>query len=459
MNTYKFPQGFTSPALLSGVPDDAPILVAFSGGADSTALLHMLCQYARDTKASVYAAHVNHMIRGKEADRDEEFCRRVCDLLGVELFVLRKDIPAYAKEIGESIETAARLARYEFFDEIMKERGIPLLATAHNANDNLETVIFNIARGCGLTGVCGIPSARSCKHGTVVRPILGMSKAQILEYCEREGLTYVTDSTNTDTDYTRNKIRATVIPALVEINSAAIENAARLTETLREDSLCLTGMSDWFLEEMNDDASFEVEKLLGSPAAVVNRALMSLYLAVSGGASLERVHIEAIRGLCESATPHSSVQLPHGIDAIIESGGLHLRKREDAPKVSDDFFAELGEGENIISEINAQIIIGNSQKKKNIYKKSILLYLDSAKISGTLTARRRKSTDKIRLNGVNRSVKKLLCDLKIPLELRYRLPMICDGDTVVAIPFAAVADGYKATEGHGVVSLEFQLRE
>lgn len=451
--------GFTSPALLSGMDESTPILVAFSGGADSSALLRMLCEYAKIHGSKIYAAHVNHLIRGEEADRDEQFCRAVCKSLGVELFVLRKDIPAYAKEIGESVETAARRARYDFFDELMETHSIPQLATAHNANDNLETMIFNITRGCGLTGMCGIPAVRSCKHGTVIRPILGMSRAQILDYCRTRGLEYVTDSTNADTDYTRNKIRAAIIPELISINPSAVENAARLSESLREDSLCLTGMSDWFLEEMNDDASFETEKLLGSPAAIANRALMSLYHAVSDGKSLERVHVEAIMRLCEAAVPHSSIDLPCGIVAVIENQRLHIIKKEDIPKQSDDFCIPLFDGENLISQINAQIIIGNSQKKKNIYKKSILLYLDSAKINGTLVARRRRGGDKIKLHGVNKSVKKLLCDMKIPLDLRYRLPMICNGEECVAIPFVAVADGFSTKDEERALTLEFSLCE
>ena len=141
----KLPIGFTSPDILSGLPKDTPILVAFSGGADSSALLSMTVEYARQSGAKIYAAHVNHCIRGDEADRDEEFCRKVAAGYGIEIFVLRADVPKLARERGESIETAARNVRYEFFSDIMKKHSIPILATAHNANDNLETVIFNIA--------------------------------------------------------------------------------------------------------------------------------------------------------------------------------------------------------------------------------------------------------------------------------------------------------------------------
>ena len=177
------PEEFTPPHIISGMAENTPILVGFSGGSDSSALLHMLKTYSDATGGKIYAAHINHGIRGEEADRDEEFCRRVCDGLGIELFVLRADLPTIAEETGESIETAARNVRYEYFERIMTEKDIPLLATAHNANDNLETMIFNLCRGSSLTGLCGIPENRACGGGRVIRPILRMPKDKILQYC------------------------------------------------------------------------------------------------------------------------------------------------------------------------------------------------------------------------------------------------------------------------------------
>lgn len=440
---YSSPPGFVPPCVLAGADTDTPVLVAFSGGADSSTLLSMTVKYARAHGGRVFAAHVNHMIRGVEADRDEEFCRKAAASLGVEIFVHRFDVPRYAAEQGLSIETAARLVRYDFFDKVMSENDIPLLATAHNANDNLETQLFNLARGCGLDGICGIPETRKCKHGTVVRPLLRMSRERILGYCQENSISYVTDSTNTDTDYTRNMIRAEIIPSLRRINAGAVENASRLAVSLHEDALCLDSMADWFLEELNDDASMELEKLLGSPPAIASRAIRSLYSHVSDGGRLEQVHMGAIRSLCESGVPHSSLNLPHGVQAKIEQGRLYLEKSSATTVGCEEYFSELKEGVNTLSAVHAQIIIGNSQKTLNIYKKSIRMYFDFATINGALTVRSRKAGDKIRLNGVNRSVKKLLCDMKIPLEIRYRLPMICDSDGIVAIPFAAIRDGAK----------------
>ena len=432
---------FISPSALSGLDEVTPVLVAFSGGADSSALLHMLAEYGKICGARIYAAHVNHMIRGEEADRDEEFCRRVAESLGIELFVLRRDVPAYAREVGKSVETAARDVRYDFFNALMKEHNIPLLATAHNANDNLETMIFNITRGSGLKGVCGIPATRRCEGGTVIRPILDMSRREILEYCRENAIEYVTDSTNVDTDYTRNMIRSTVIPALQKINGNAVENASRLSASLRSDEKCLEELTERFLDEAYGDASLECEKLLALPSAVANRVLMTLFDRASGGGSLESVHVDAILELCRVARPHSVLNLPCEVDARIERGRLFLEKRTEACVPSEDFQLSLSEGINFISDIHTEIIIGNSQSAKNIYKKSILLYLDSDKICGSLKARNRRAGDKIRSGGMSKSVKKLLCDKKIPLDIRYRLPILFDDEGLVAVPLCCVRDG------------------
>ncbi len=450
------PQGFTSPALLSGRPDNASILVAFSGGADSTALLHILSEYARISGAIIYAAHVNHGIRGDEADRDEQFCRDTASMLGVELFVLRADVPAIAAKSKESIETAARRVRYDFFDKLMKDHKIEVLATAHNANDNLETLIFNIARGSGLGGICGIPDSRPVKHGTVIRPLLAMQKSDILAYCKAHSLSFVTDSTNTDTDYTRNLIRAQIIPVMQSINTGAVRNASRMCQNLREDSLCLEDMAERFIEEHRDGYAIEIEKICHSPTAVVNRALIRLYHELSDGKTLEKTHVNALRELAERAVAHSSVSLPAGFEGVIENGRLCLQKKLPSTKICD-YELELCEGHNPISQTNSEIFIGNSHNAKNIYKKETILYFDSAKINGVLFARPRRAGDKIRIGGMSKSLKKLLCDKKIPLDIRSRLPVICDRSGIVAVPFIGVCDRVRSTSDQKKLTLEFYL--
>ena len=433
------PKQFLSPTELAGLPKDTPILVAFSGGADSTVLLHLLATEAKETGAKIFAAHVNHGIRGKEADRDEEFCRNVAQKLHIPIFVLHADVPNEAKKRGEGIEETARKIRYDYFDRLMTEYEIPLLVTAHNANDNLETMLFHIARGSGLSGLCGIPLTRLSASGCIVRPMLEMTREQILAYCKEHRLAFVTDSTNVDVDYTRNRIRAEILPVLTEIHPAAIENAVRLAENLRADARCLDDMANRFLKEARRETSLECQKIASEPSAIAHRALMMLYREISEEGALEYTHLSALRHLAERNIPHSSLSLPHGIEATIENGWLSFRKKQNAVSY-EPYEIILYEGENEISQTNCKIVIDSSQTAKNIYKKSIQIIIDSATIKGTLFARNRREGDKILLGGHHKSLKKLFTEKKIAPELRARLPLLCDENGILAVPSIGIRD-------------------
>jgi tRNA(Ile)-lysidine synthase len=308
--------------------------------------------------------------------------------------------------------------------------------------------------------VCGIPRTRDIDGGVIVRPILGIGKASINDYCAENKIEYVTDSTNADTEYTRNRIRNCVIPELKALCPNAEYAAARLSESLRADALCLDSMAEWFLSEARRGFSIETEKLNGSPSAISTRALMALYSEISEGKTLEYTHVKAITELSLKAVPHSSIDLPGEIRATIEGGALEFTKRPLPPKniPSESFCENISDSEVRISQINAEIIIGNTQKGKNIYKKSMKLFLDSDKIIGTVYARSREAGDKIKMNGMSKSVKKLMCDKKIAQELRPRIPMICDDSGIIAIPFVGVKDGYASkSETKNILCMEFGL--
>ena len=314
------PKNFTPPEILSGLPANESILLGLSGGADSSALLFMLSLYSKQSGAKIYAAHLNHGIRGEEADRDETFCKEFANSLGVEFFSKKLDIPAIALQSNESIETAARTARYAFFDSIMESHNIKILATAHNADDNFETILFNITRGTGLQGLCGIPASRPAKNGIVIRPILSMEKSEIVEYCKANNVKFVTDSTNLVNDYTRNKIRNQVIPILKDINSSATKNASKMAQSLKEDALFMQNTADAFINSFSDSSAIDIKELSICPSAVINRVIMRLYSDFSGGQTLESIHVSAIKELAYKGVPHSSVSLPNEIEAIIENG-------------------------------------------------------------------------------------------------------------------------------------------
>ena len=460
--SISFPEGFTEPHVLSGLQPNTSILVGFSGGADSRALLDMLIKYARANGTSIYAAHVNHCIRGAEADRDEAFCASVAKDYGIPFFVKRVDIPALAQKLGKSVELCARDERYAFFAEIMRENSIPLLATAHNADDNLETLIFNLSRGSGLSGLCGIPPKRKCPEGTLIRPILLMSKAEVLSYCKENELLFVTDSTNVDTDYTRNKIRAEIIPVMREIASSPEKKASEASALLRRDNEFLNRLADELLSHADGEGAIPLDKILSSHESVSSRALMRLFDKF-GDCSLEQVHVNNILELCRASKNNSRVSLPSQICAMLFDGKLKfLPEAELSANENESYFLEVGEGEHFISQINAEIVIGKSHREINIYKKSIQFNINSAKIDGTFSLRERRAGDKIFMGGMHKSVKKLMCDKKIPPELRYRVPMICSGDEIIAIPFVGMCDSAdpkknKNNEDNDNLSIQFYL--
>ncbi len=201
------------------------VTAALSGGADSVCLLHLLHTLKAACSLDLHAIHIQHNLRGAESDRDEQFCRDLCDRLGVPLQVVSCDVTAYAQEHRLSVETAARECRYAAFAQHCEG----YVATAHTASDDLETVLLHLTRGTGLKGLCGIPPVR----GQFVRPLLGAAREQVEAYCAEMALPYVTDSTNAEDVYRRNYLRHHVVPLLKACNPAIEQTCAAMTDTLR----------------------------------------------------------------------------------------------------------------------------------------------------------------------------------------------------------------------------------
>ena len=208
---------------ISLLPPGGGVLCAVSGGADSVYLLCRLCELRESLGLRVWAAHYNHCLRGAESDRDEAFVRALCAGLGVEAYSGRGDVAAFARENGLGTEDAARRLRYGFLEQTADALGADAIATAHTADDNAETMLLNLARGAGLRGLCGIPPRR----GRVIRPILGVTRAEIDAYLELKGVGHVEDSTNAGDDYARNRIRHHAVPALRSVNPEFSRAASR----------------------------------------------------------------------------------------------------------------------------------------------------------------------------------------------------------------------------------------
>ncbi|MBR4845992.1 MAG: tRNA lysidine(34) synthetase TilS, partial [Bacteroidaceae bacterium] len=205
---------------------DDHLLVALSGGADSIALLRILLELGY----SCVAAHCNFHLRGEESNRDEAFCQTLCKELNIELHVTHFDTTTYAQEKGISIEMAARELRYEWFEDLCRTYGYTRVAVAHHRDDSVETLLLNLVRGTGLAGLTGIRPI----NGRIVRPLLSLTRQKIIIYLEALGQEFVTDSTNLQDEYVRNKIRLQIIPLLKKINPQVSEKISETIQHLRE---------------------------------------------------------------------------------------------------------------------------------------------------------------------------------------------------------------------------------
>ncbi|MBE6541807.1 MAG: tRNA lysidine(34) synthetase TilS [Ruminococcaceae bacterium] len=437
------------------------VIIGYSGGADSSCLLHLMIPWCRDNGIRLCALHVNHMIRGDEADADEDFCRRTCDELGIELFVRRVDVPAYAKENSIGLEEAARKIRYSLFDEISEiitgRFDGAAIATAHNADDNLETVIFNMLRGSGSRGLGGISPVRD---GRFVRPLIRDSSENIRNWCKESSIPYVVDSTNKDTDYTRNHIRHAVVPEMKKICQSPEVSASRLTSLLRQDddyieSECRKYFSD-------GDTSISREDISGLHTALSSRILRHLYANAKKsdcGASLAETHISKILSCIAGSEGEITLSLPGGVAFFADRKRVGFSPEDQVKERTEGvLFSYPNDGEiyrddtctvrfSLVHHKNHRTDSIDNNKEENIYKLSTQAVLCFGKIKGTLSIRHRENGDVYRFGGMNHKVKKLLCDRKLTSHEKDSLPIISDDDGIVWIPSFPPRDGMSALHG------------
>lgn len=452
---------FTAPHLLTGLPPETPILVAFSGGSDSVALLAALRDYAGKYGTPLRLAHVNHGIRGEEALRDRDFCVAAAAQYGLPISVLDADVPALREANGGSMEEVAREVRYDFFARVMAEYHIPLLATAHHADDQLETLLLRLARGTGPDGLCGIPPLRAMGEGRlVIRPLLTCEKATLEAYCRAHELPFVVDSTNEDIAYARNRIRQRVIPELRAINAAVADAATRLSETMRVDVSFLTEQTDAFVREAvtvlpqaNGSAcvSAPLASLLAQPSSLRRRALVRM-MRYAGCPQAEERFVTALERMTEGA-----LSLPGGVTARCERGVLRLSRESDsvpiptAPLCVDlsrlpqtVMLGDFGLTFDIASEMPMP---SDLPFEEQVCRMPLRAALHLNTISRRIVLRTRRSGDVIRLRGHHRRLKKLFCDLGVPLAMRDRLPLLCDEQGIVWIPGIGLRDGMAPKSG------------
>ena len=425
-------------ALLSAL--SGGVLLALSGGADSALLFYLLAELSEKEGFRLEAMHVNHGIRNGEAERDEALCRSLCKERGVPFHVAHISVPKLAEEEGKGIEETARKHRYALLEQKREALGLSVIATAHNADDNLETVLLHLVRGTGLKGLCGIP----VKRGSLIRPLLSLSKKEVYAAVKEAAIPYVEDSTNEDTAYTRNYIRKEISPRLERLNPAVCAAFSRMTEEVEKDAACLDALAKEAFDKAYSGSALGREALLSLPYSLCYRALLLLHekqCALAEKPTAEQIELAVLkiqRNEC------FSLSFPGAFHLIAEKKSVFFAK-ENAPAFS--FGKEkIHLGENCLS--NGGILYLFTEKKhssfENLHKPFIYRTLFSAKIEGELFVRSKEDGDAYRYGGKTRKLKKLFSDASVPPHLRARVPVLCDERGIVWVSGFGVREDNEA---------------
>lgn len=418
----------------------ASAVVGVSGGADSVALLHMLTALVPSMGFTVCAAHFNHGIRGAAADADEAFVRRLCARLGVPLFCGRADVPSLAERRGQTLEQAAREARYAFLEEARVHFGADVIAVAHHMDDQAETLLLHLARGAGLAGLVGMKARR----GRVIRPLLPLRRSEIEAYLSQEGLSFCTDETNLLRDSTRNRIRLDVLPYLAEhVNPAIVPALCAASELLAQDEAYLCeAAGQRLLSVQRGENAYDRAALAALPPALLGRAVRMALAAAGAEKDIERTHVEQVIALLQGRTG-ARLHLP-GVDVWVDYALLCVgRLPEEASEPFEVPLVRAGE-----TRTEKGVFLAEEVPPERFVRDPFIACFDLAKLPAEgLSVRSRRPGDRFfPLNAPGRrKLKEFFIDKKVPRAER-EVPLIACGQEILFVPGFSVADTVKVDE-------------
>lgn len=413
--------------------DGDNVIVAVSGGADSMALLHLLLCYKPKMNLHIEVCHINHLIRGDEAYRDEAFVKDYCEKNDIPFHLLRVDIPKLANECGKSLEECGRDVRYSFFEQTASKIGAKI-ATAHTHSDSIETLLLNIARGTGAKGLCGIPAVRC----NIIRPLIFCTREDIETYNKENNVSFVDDSTNFSREYSRNKIRLDVVPVLKELNPSLEKAVLRMFLQNAEDYEYIEQMVETEYNTCVFDNKILLFHLKHKNKAIIKRVVIK-YLN-NNGVGVDSTQLELILELIEKNS--GRVEIKKRLYVSVSNNLLFIETERDK---TDYFEIPFIEGEHSILNYKIRVTTQNANVyeifKKN-EQKVLKNLIDYGKIIGMAVIRQRKDGDSIRLlgRGCTKSLKKLLQEAKIPPKMREKLFVVADEKGVIFVEGFGVAE-------------------
>ena len=309
------------------VDKDDCLVLGLSGGPDSVSLLHILNALKDEMGFSLRAYHVNHMIRGSEADYDERYAKDLCEALDIPFDSVQIDIPALVRKNGESVEECARKERQKALLSFAEKFPNSKVVLAHNLDDQAETVMLRLLRGTGVHGLSGMEYKRA---DGVIRPLLDVKREEIEKFCEENNINAHTDSTNIQTEYLRNNVRIELLPKLSEINPNIKECLVRLASASREDDEYLQKIAEkWVLENCRITETIEIDskKLLALDKAIFQRVIKLAFARIGLCEDIAAVHINALRTVLEANVGNKLVEFPNGYKAYLNHGILVLSQK------------------------------------------------------------------------------------------------------------------------------------
>lgn len=441
------------------------VLAGVSGGADSVCLFFLLLELRKRVDFEWMAVHINHQIRGAEAEEDQKYVEQICRENHVPLRIVTKDVRVMAKQEKLSEEEAGRKVRYQAFEQILKEWSGNKIALAHHKNDQAETVLWNLVRGSGLRGMTGMKEQRDC----YIRPLLSVTRTEIEDYLERRNISYQTDSTNQTLEYTRNKIRLKVLPYVTEeLNGRAVEHIANTAEIFGEiqDFINQTVEQEWHkVVKKQEEGYLLEEQAFLAEHVVIQKAILQKVLAdcANGLKDITNEHIVILQKLFLREVG-KQVQLPRSVKAVKKYDGVaiqtevtaQLPKQKEVPiaipgvtKLEDNqFLIEC----NIINRdaFNEIMMKMENDSEKNIInsKNYCTKWFDYDKIGSMVLLRNYRKGDILQIgkNGQHKKLNRFFIDEKIPREERGGIWLLAEGQEVIWVPNYRISEGYRVTD-------------
>lgn len=378
------------------------VLIGVSGGADSIALLEFFVSVKEKYDLDICVAHIEHGIRGEDSVNDAEFVENYCKKLGVNFYLKTIDAPNLAKKAKMGVEEYSRMARYDFFNTIECDK----IATAHNLTDNIETLLFRLARGTGLKGACSIPAVR----GKIIRPFIEVSSGEIRKWCNDNNIPYRVDCTNSDSAYSRNLIRLEILPLFEKLNANYQDNIENFISDVNEDYAFIDNYVKSIYPKIVKNNEIDLPKLNELDLSIKKRILIMFF--DENGYSLNRIHLQSV---IDITLKSGKTQIKENVFAISAKGKIRIAKFNDLNK-KDEFVTK--------------ILNIDEFKDKNID-----FYCDCDKIVGNIIIRSKQAGDRIKPAGrnVSKTLKKLLNESAYPIEKRDKKIVVCDDLGIVGV--------------------------